>query len=314
MAVAVDIFVKDDSAIPGVITGVVVGVFDSVTFAPVAQAVTDGTGKASFLLPGSALPGTVYEVRFFKLGVFFPNPVQIAVLDPVVPPASNIFDFSGTLVGTLPVATDPRVCRCTGRFMNYSNRPIANTVFRVFADQSQPGFEVPLVVDGNLVASQAMDFKTDDDGYVTVDLLRGGQYRVMFPSQEEKIWCIDVPDRSSVNLIDLIFPYPVSLSWDPSVAPGDAVTVTVGQMLEVPFSVIFSNYLTISKGIQQWLTFTNSDDTKMSVAVSDSGMVIITGVAAGSAQVTGVNRSDLNPSRVPTYSTLVPPLTVTVSP
>lgn len=314
MAVPVDIYVKDDSALPAAIDGVVVLVLDPNTFALVAQGTTDVLGHASLVLPGSASPGTTYELRFYKMGVFFANPVLIQVLEPVVAPASNIFDASGTLVGTLPVATDPRVCRCTGRFVNYSNQPLAGMTVRIFADQTQPGVEVPLIVDGNLVGSAGMAFQTDADGYLSVDLHRGGEYRIMYPGEEEKVWCFNVPDRSSVNLIDLIHPYPVSLAWDPTVAPANAVSVAVGQSIDVPFSALFSNYITISQGLIEWLTFTNGDNTLMDVVVSATGVATITGRSPGTAQVTGANLPSLLPSRVPYYNTLVPPLNVTVTP
>lgn len=311
MAVTVDIYVKDSAVVPQPIQSVVVGVFNPITFAPVAQALTDVTGKASFLLPGSASPGTQYEVRFFKLGVFFANPVAIAVLDPVTPPDSNIFDFSGVL--TSPgVPTDPRVCRCYGRFVNYSNQPIPNATVRVFATQ-EAGFEQPLIVDGNLVASQTMYLKTDANGYLKVDLHRGGEYKLMYAGEEEVLWTINVPDQPYINFTDLLHPYPVSISYDPSVAPGNAVSVQVGVKVEVPFSALFSNYLTITHGLLEWLLFTNGDDTKLDLWAGN-GFLEIQGKAVGVATVTGANRPELKPTRVPYYNTSVPTLTVTVTP
>ena len=314
MAVPVDIYVKDDTVAPAAISGVIVAVLDPVTFAPLAQGTTDALGHASFVLPGSAMPGTLYELRFYKTGVFFSNPVRIQVLEPVTPPDTNIFNVAGTLVGALPVATDPRVCRCTGRFVNYSNQPLRNMPVRIFANQTQAGVETPLIVDGNMVGTSGMSFTTDDDGYLSVDLHRTGEYRLMYPGQEEKVWCITVPDRSSVNLIDLIHPYPVSLSWDALVAPGNALTLAVGASVDVPYSALFSNYLTISQGLTQWLTFTNGDAAVMEVVISASGVATITGRSPGTAQVTGENLPNLLPSRVPYYSTQVPPLSVTVTP
>lgn len=313
MAVAVDITLNDDSLLAAPIQGAVVGVFDPLTFAPVAQGTTDTNGKASFLLPGAVSPGTLYELRFFKLGVRFANPAQIQVLEPVVPPATNIFTYSGTIVGSLPAATDPRVCRCTGRFMTYQNTALANTAIRLWHDQTAPSIGAPLIVDGNLVASQSMEFTTDQDGYISVDLLRGGQYRVVWPAHEETVFCITVPDRPSANLIELIYPWPVSLTWDPVAAPANSVSVQVGQSVTVPFTVLFSNFITESKGIGEWVQFTNGDNTLMEVTVG-AGVATISGKLPGTAQVTGESLPNLLPSRVPYYNTLVPPLNVTVTP
>lgn len=314
MAVAVDIILQDDSVLPAAIQGAVVGVFDPVTFASVAQGTTDVNGKASFLLPGAISPGTLYEVRYFKTGVHFANPVQIQVLEPVSPPNTNIFNGTGTLVGGLPPAVDPRVCRCTGRFVNYKNQPIPQMTVRIWHDQTESAIGVPTVVDGNLVAAQSMTFATDVNGYLSVDLFRTGEYKLMFPGEEETVHCIIVPDRESVNLIDLIYPYPVYLTWDPTAAPGNAVSVAVGATVVVPFTFTFSNYITVSKGIGQWATFTNGDNTLMEVTVSQAGEVSILGKSPGTAQVTGASLPNLLPSRVPYYNIQIPTLVVTVTP
>ena len=314
MTVAVDIFLMDDSTSPAPIAGAVVAVLNPSTFAEVAQATTDSLGRAAFFLPGTTTPGTLYEVRFFKLGVRFANPAAIRVLEPVVAPASNLFNYTGTLVGTLPDAMDPRVCRCTGRFLNYQNQPLAYMTLRVFADQDGSGVATPTIVDGNLIAAQSMTFTTDSDGYLSIDLLRGGEYKLMFPGEEETLHTIYVPDRTSANLVELIYPYPVTLTWDQLVAPGNAITVGVGVTVTVTFTVLFSNYMTISKGMGQWLTFTNGDNTVMEVVMSEQGLATISGKSPGTAQLTGANQPNLLPSRVPYYNTLIPTLNVTVIP
>lgn len=314
MTVAVDIFLMDDSTSPAPIAGAVVAVLDPVTFAEVAQATTDSLGRAAFLLPGVATPGTLYEVRLFKLGVRFSNPVAIRVEEPVVAPSTNIFNCSGTLVGILPDAMDARVCRCTGRFLNYQNQPLAGMTLRIFADQDGSGVATPTIVDGNLIAAQSMTFATDSDGYLSIDLLRGGEYKLMFPGEEETIHTIYVPDRTSANLIELIYPYPMVLTWNQTTAPGNAITINVGVTVTVTFTVLFSNYMTISKGMGQWLTFTNGDNTVMEAVMSEQGLATISGKLPGTAQLTGVNQPNLLPSRVPYYNTLIPPLNVTVIP
>ena len=174
MAVPVDLYVMDDSASPAPIVGAVVGVYDPTTFASIAQATTSGLdGRAAFLLPGTTSPGTAYEVRAFKLGARFANPFSIQILEPIVG-ALNQFDISGTLVGELPAATDPRLCRCTARFMNLANSPVANASVRI-ATKVDINEQAPMIVDGNLISSEVMAVQTDSYGYLSVDLVRGGE-------------------------------------------------------------------------------------------------------------------------------------------
>jgi len=309
MSVAVDIFVKDDSVSPAPIAGVVVGVLDAVTLVPVAMATTDGAGRAAFLLPGAVTPGLAYEVRLFKLGVRFANPVAIQVVEPVV--TTNKFDMSGTLLA-LSAATDPRLCRCSGRFMSFSNTPIVGATLRFMA-MAESGFQTPKIVDGNIISAESLATQTDADGFAVVDLLRTGRYYVTFSGEDDTTWNILVPDRASVNLIELIHPQPVLLKWDATAAPLNAVSVQVGATVLVPYTVVFSDFEELSTGLTQWIKFINSDDTKAAVGFS-SGMLSVTGVAPGVVNVTTEMLPNLNPPRVPDYSITAPTLVVTVTP
>jgi hypothetical protein len=311
MTVPVDIFVKDDSPGTNPIANVSVSVVDPGTLAVIATALSDVNGRAVFSLPGSVLPGTGYEVRFFKLGVTFRNPAQILVEDPPVSALANQFDMSGTLL-VLPAATDPRVCRCTGRFMSFSNTPIAGATVRIMA-RAESGYQVPKIVDGNIVSAESMALQTDADGFVTVDLVRGSQYFITFSGEDDVVWNILVPDRSSVNLIELIHPAPMQLVWDPLVAVGNAVTLAVGATLVVPFTMIFSDYEETGKGAVKWISFLNSDDALADVGFSD-GMMSITAKSAGVVNVTTQMLPNLKPTRVPDYSISAPTLVVTITP
>ena len=307
--VPVDIYVQDDS--PGMlpIAGVFVSVLDPVTFVVVASATTDVTGRAAFVLTGSVTPGTAYEARFFKLGVRFSNPMQILVEDP--PTTTNKFDMSGTLL-VLPAATDPRVCRCTGRFMSFSNTPIVGATVRFMA-RAESGYQVPKIVDGNLVSAEALATQTDADGFVSLDLIRGAQYFITFSGEDDVVWNILVPDLPSVNLIELIHPAPLQLNWDPTEAPGNAVSVQVGETKVVHYTIVYSDYEETGKGAIKWIKFINSDDVIMAVGFSDEA-ISVEGVAAGVASVTAEMLPDLKPVRIPAYNITVPALVVTVTP
>lgn len=330
MAISVDIFVKDTQAPSRPIEGVVVNVYDASTLSLVASNTTTSVGQAAFLLPGSASPGTNYEVRLFKSGVIFSNPQRIAVIEPVTPPQTNVFDVSGTLT-SLPVATDPRLCRCTGQFVDFRGLPIVGNLLRITAIQDVgsltpassysptpptllSGFQVPKVLDGKMVASQTLEAKTDQNGRISVDLIRLGQFYISFAGEEDVPWCVSVPDRSSVNLIDLIHPQPVTLTWNSVDAPYNAVALTVGATANINFELLFSNFYSYSKELGHIIQFTNSDSDVGDVSYdSANGQVVVTGKQAGTLEVTVSVQPNMTPSRVPAYSITAVPLVVTVS-
>lgn len=310
--VGVDIYIKDTSVSALPISGVVASIYDVTTLALLATATSDVTGKAAFSLSGAVSPGTSYEVRFYKAGVLFANPVAIRVIEPTV--TTNKFDVVGA-VQALPVSIDPRICRCTGQFLDFGNRPMAGRVVRVMASM-ETGFQVPKLVDGNMVAPDSMEFRTDSNGKVSIDLYRSGEFYITFAGDDDTVWNFKVPDRSSANLIDLIHPQPVSITWDQTAAPGNAISVAVGQTKTIPFTSLFSNYEEIDTGLDKWFTALNSDDTLISAFFvrSSTDSVQVTGVAPGSAQVTWQLKSGLYPIMVPPRAVVAEPLVVTVTP
>lgn len=312
MAVAVNIYIKDTNLVPEEIVGVIASIYNPTTLALIASATSDIDGLAAFSLTGSVSPGTTYEVRFFKIGVLFANPVAIQVIEPAI--VLNKFDVTGTLQ-TLPVSTDPRTCRCTGIFVDFANRPMASRLVRIMA-KMETGFQVPKLVDNRLVAADSMEFRTDANGKLTVDLIRTGEYYITFSGDDDTVWNILVPDRSSVNLIDLIHPQPVSITWDQTAAPGNAISIAVGEIKLVPFTALFSDFEQIDTGLDKWFIAIISDNTTIGAnfALAPTNHMTITGVAVGTATITFEVRGGLLPKIVPPYSVEAAPLVVTVTP
>ena len=311
MAAAVDFIVLDTKPVPEPIAGVTIGIFDPSTRALLAQGTTGLSGYASFLLPGSAAPGTPYEVRLFKMGALFQNPRTVQVLEPVARPDQNEFEVHGSYDG-LPASPDPYCCRCTGRFLDFSNRPVANTRVRVSQLLEDP---TPEVVDGNLVVSQRMEFSTDRNGLVTFDLLRGGRYLLSFTGEEERVYPIEIPDRASMNLTDLIFPAPASLDWDQTAAPANQVTLSLATpaAVPVPMTVTLTDYEVRTSAIGAWIDAYVSDSAVVSASIQD-GSLVLSPVSAGTATVTVVPQPNIRPVRSPPPSISYIPLTVVVGP
>lgn len=316
MAVNVNLTITDNQVAPAPIAGVVVNVYDPAAgYAFVASSTSDGSGLAAFLLPGNLTPGRLYELRFYKMGVILPNPVSVQVIEPQNTPTTNNFAVQATgIPSAMPVASDPRLCRCTGSFLNFQNRPVSKMLVRVWSNP-EAGFESPKVIDGNMIAAESFETYTDVNGKVSFDLPRGGQYSLMYAGEEETIWNIQVPDRGSINLIDLIHPAPVSLTWDPSIAPANAVVLAVGQTVNVPFSVLFTDFET-NVALDKWLDITFPDISPFAAKflISPSGVFLsLTGVSPGTAAVTVGLQGGNIPHRIPDYSLSAPQLNVTVS-
>jgi hypothetical protein len=314
MAVNVNIVCKDNTLSAAAIPGVVVNIYDpAASFAFVASATSDVNGRAAFLLPGALSPGKVYEARFYKLGVIFPNPVQIAVLEPVGSLTNNFTVLATGVPSVLPVSSDPACCRCTGTFLDFANRPIKNMMV-TFYPNPEAGFETPAVVNGNRIAADRLTVYTDANGKISVDLLRGSDLNVVWAGQEETSWNMLVPDRSSANLFDLVHPFPVSLSFDQSAAPGNTITVAKGAVVSLPFSVLFSDFETNPDSLPDWVRFLPTGSLfSVEVEISSGvGTLHITGISPGVDTLVPTLLPNVRPVRTPlSFST--PTLTVTVT-
>lgn len=315
MAVSVDIIVKDESPVPVVIPNVEVGIFDPVTGDFVAGATTDVDGVAALMLPGAASPGTAYEVRFFKLGVNFHGLRQIQVLEPVMPPETNVFDHSGVDTNILPVSGSPYLCRCTGVFVDFKGQPIPNKTIRFTANPCNIE-KTPKVwnIPSRMVSPDEMEVRTDANGRVSVDLVRTGKFDVTFGGDDNTVWCITVPNVSAANLIDMIHPFPQLWDWDDTVAPGDAISVAVDALVEVPINVLFSDFSETGKFLEKYFDIINSDGSKVeSTYVSDRGVLVLKGVSAGVTTQTPTLKTGILPNRWPVPAVTAPVLTVTVT-
>jgi len=315
VAVPVDIFVKDSSLIPIGVSGVRVNVYDTDgNF--VSGTDTDGDGRAGFLLDGAASPdGVVYEARFFRPATFFQlNPVRIKVLEPLGVGESNQFDVSCVDGNAVSQSGSSFLCRVGGIFLDAQGRPLRNALVR-FNFNNELIEKVPKVFLQQMLAADSFEIRTDDNGRVEVDLPRTAEYDVTFAGESDEVYCIKIPNACNVNLIDLIHPYPVLFDWDDTIAPGDTISVAVGQRLEVPFKVMFSDFINTRIDLQKWFTLMNSDETLFTLEADYSASKIwVTGKAPGSAEVEIEQKEDVQPVRWPFQSMLAYSLSVEVTP
>lgn len=313
----VRIYTIDENGDP--LEGVLVRFFDNVD-AFVTQQYSSLVGLDAYAevsLDGDDPTPIDYTIRMSKTGVAFDGalgddsktPQSISVYSPpgAVPPTSNGFTVRGQTF-TRPVASDPRLCRCSGFFRDVSGRPLANLDVHFVGlcqNVDQPPM-TPLIVDGDAVLQGGpLITRTDSNGYLQVDLYRTGAYGVFLQGFETDIRNILVPDASSVNLIHLLFPVVTSVTYSP-----DPLTMSVDDVVDVVVTVLSSDGQTLDLD-QEDLLFTSSDTSVASVQVVESKLRVV-GVAAGTAEITAA-RADSSIVTLPDEPSVNLPLAVTVS-
>ena len=317
-AETVKFYLTDQNTDP--ILGVLVRVFDAAGAVFQTQDVTvdvAGDAVAEVTLDGDDPPNQ-YTIRMSKTGVAFDgslgddskSPQLIDVYSPpaAAPTGKNDFDIQGETF-TRPVATDARLCRASGFFKDGAGRPLLGLDIKLI-NQFKPA-----VVDGDGVMGERLDLRTDEDGYCQVDLYRGGEYlawvqsiqaaeddptgAIVFPRE------VVVPDRSSVNLVDLLFPIVDEITYTPPL-----VSIPVGSEQEVVIVVTASDHRVL-EGYAVEDVLWEVEDPSIALLSCDEDTITVIGVAAGSTQLIPT-RKDQTIVKVPAPAALAAlPITVT---
>jgi hypothetical protein len=305
----VRIFVVDQQTpTPDPIESVLVRVFNAAGDTFISQDYTDANGIADFTLDGDDPPNE-YQIRLSKTGVAFDgglgddskSPQLIEVYSPPAasPSGTNDFTVKGQTFSR-PVATDPRLCRASGFFRRADGLPYSglDVIFT-------PRFK-PAIVDGDSVMWGSINARTDEDGYLEIDLFRNGEYSVLVETLEDCPREVVVPDAPSENLVDLLFPVVAQVTFDPT-----SVSIAVGETAEVVPTVTGSDQRVLEGAAPADVEYTVDDETVASVSVQ-SDKIVITGLAAGTAQV-DVSRLDESVVVIPETGISYTPLPITVS-
>ena len=308
-AETVRVFVVDQQTpTPEPIENVLVRVFDATGATFITQDYTDVNGIADFTLDGDDPPNE-YQVRMSKTGVAFDgslgddskSPQLIEVYSPAAasPSGTNDFTIKGETFSR-PVATDVRLCRASGFFRRADGQPYPNLDL-IFT----PRFK-PAIVDGDSVMWGDIHVRTDEDGYAEIDLYRGGEYSVEVETLEDDQREVVVPDTSSENLVELLFPVVEQIVFDVG-----SVALSVGETADVVPTVIASDQRVLEGPAGGDVEYTVEDSTIASVSVQ-SDKIVITGLAAGSTQL-NVSRRDESIVVIPDSGITYTPLPITVS-
>jgi hypothetical protein len=305
----VRVFVEDQQTpTPAPIENVLVRVFDAAGTTFITQDYTDVQGIADFTLNGDD-PPVDYQIRLSKTGVAFdgslgddsksPQLIQVWTPPANSPSGTNDFTVQGQTFER-PVATDPRLCRASGFFRRADGVPYPNLDV-IFT----PRFK-PAIVDGDSVMWGAINTRTDDDGYLEVDLFRGGEYSVLIETLEDCPRHVVVPDASSENLVELLFTVVEQVVFAPT-----TVAIAVGDTADVVPTVTGSDQRVLEGAAPDDVEYTVADPTIAVVSVQ-SDKVIVTALKAGSTQL-DVSRRDESIVVIPDTGITYTPLPITVS-
>lgn len=278
-----------------------VQVYDQANSALIVSGVTDSSGEVDFILAVGR-----YQLRFYgdHLLASVRSPRQIQVR---VPPPSNLWRFTATTF-VPPVSPSPYMCRCWGHFRDAAGRPLANLPIYLLPKQNPAVLN--FVPQG--VGQGTLNLATDADGYVQVDLPRRGLFEVMIGGYLDAIVELVVPAQAGFNLVDILFPTPISLTFSPA---GPTSLSVGGAQLYVP-TLTMSDGRTLTEATDirasSLVTYASSDVAVATVGLSGTS-VSVAGVAVGTAQITASLRPGLSLARVPVATFTVTPVVVTVS-
>lgn len=295
----VDVHIVDQLSSP--IEGVLVKVYDPTGATFYTQATTNAEGVASMLLETLG-----YTMRLYKFQSGFAQPQHFVVN---APPAVNSFNVQGESF-VLPLATDPRLCRCSGYFRDLDGSP------KRYLDIHAIGQFAPILLDDAAVISEERHLRTDENGYAQVDLIRGAKYwgrveslgsAMAAAGTSTDLRCISVPDAASASLPNLLLPIVDKIVVSPvgpySLTVGSEVTVTpeiydsAGALLEGT-----------ATGDVQWKS---SDEAVLRVTAAQNTLVL-RGNAPGTAQLLAT-RKDSSIIKIPNVPIMGQPLDVTVT-
>ena len=300
MAVDADFTVLDDLGDP--VEGMVLQIYNLEGSRLISSGQTDALGELTLSLDED----TRYQVRFY--GKHILARADTTYIRVVTPPPANVWQFEATTF-TPPVSPNPNMCRLWGFFVNPAGQRLRGTLLRIIPRQ-----DPAVIYDLHAHASgqNAIPLATDNDGFVQLDLPRGGNFSVVMGGYTDTIADFEVPDANSWNLVDVLFPTPVSLTFAPAGPTALGVDDTEDYVPSLTLSDGRVLTLETEELATEWVEFTSSDEDVMTVATVE-GVVRVTAVAAGPAQLSATVLDTVAMPRVPAAVMAVTAVSVVVA-
>ena len=268
----ITIVCEDTQVIPEAVENVLVQVYDVTGATLITSGSTDVDGEVEFTVPDAT-----YRVRFSMStpGYAIDSPQEVIVS------GDGTYDIEVELF-EYPVASDVLLCRCSGYFRDPTGRARSGLIIHI-----DPVVVPALVESGEVtvgISVIAREIITDEDGYAVVDLYRGGNYRFIAAGMENHFLHQVVPDRSSTNLIDVMFPVVQSIAFDPTslaLAPEESDTVeptfTLRSGVEATLSELTDYGITVTYvSTPEGLVVTENSDDLSIKAPATAGTYVLT--------------------------------------
>lgn len=300
--VAVTLHTTDDAPVPSVLEDVVVRVYseDGLTF------ITEGQTDADGMLIIELEDGFTYWVRFFKVGYRFPTKL---LLDADSGASSNTFDVEAVDLTVLSPSTVPTLCRASGYVCGADLAPRSGIRFTFSLTGS------PRIVSGRVMVIQDVITKSDAEGWIEIELVRNGIYDCVVDGMDDQMFRVVVPDRTSVSITELVWPYVAALAFSPSsisLGVGESVeiatTVTLSSGTETPFTL--DDGKVVSAGMYVGLSIT---DPTIAEANLVGDVLTVTGRVAGSTTITATVNPTVEEKRLPAPTRSLGVLAITVT-
>tara|TARA_B100000131_G_scaffold221323_1_gene212916 strand:+ start:93260 stop:94225 length:966 start_codon:yes stop_codon:yes gene_type:complete len=256
-------------------------------YAPLASGTTDAEGSV-FL--GDRAPGP-YEIHIttnLRTRIVDGGLQKITVVNEDLNADGNndpnIFDV---LIDTteLPQATDAAFCRCSGNFLDAYGKAVDELTIRF----SEGPEELPNLVyyqnqnTAHAVIPSQRVIRTDENGFASIDLMRGEQYTVYMEGYENISRTIIVPDAASAPLPDVIFQYPESIEYKRDGVllnlNTPTITLNIGQEATLELATIFRSGLRLDGIVDIKLSIPEQDIISGSQA---DNSLVITALSQGS--------------------------------
>lgn len=280
----VAILVTDDNPSSDPVEGVVVRVFDASGTNFITSTLTDNAGRADV----SLVAPLDYQLRFFKDRFSIRQPVLISVLEAPVAPVTNEFEIEGHVFKP-PEATHPRLCRASGFFKRPDGSVAVGHDINIIAK-----FD-PLLFDGAAMLTERLAQRTDQSGFMQIDLVRFGQYEVVVEGFEDCLRIITIPDAASVNLPDLLFPVVSRIAFSP--AGPWSVAVGPENDFEITPTVFTSDGRTLPGTALRDVLWSVADPTVAAVLATNDKL-FLRGLVIGTTELRAV-RADSSIIRIP---------------
>lgn len=274
------------------VSDVLVKIYDPAGSVFYTQSTTNAEGIASFLLETLS-----YSMRFYKFQVGFSQPQNFTVLES---PEINIFDVVVEPFIS-PLATDPRLCRCSGFFRSIDGSPKRYLDMHILSE-----FE-PMLLNESAVIPEEVHIRTNEEGYAQIDLIRGGNYYVnleSFGAVNLRRFC-RIPDAASANLPDVLFPRVASILLE------ESYSLSVGEILELTPEIFDSAGRPMTGTASDDLTWKLEGDAIATLIVGAEKLTI-TANQAGAVQLTAT-RKDSTIIKIPDLPITGIPITITIS-